>query len=53
VSQSEARSDFIPTDHERRVLLELIQSPQESLESIAHEIKITAGGTTPCHHSLL
>jgi hypothetical protein len=46
VPQSESRDNFIPTDHERRVLLELIQSPQESLESIAHELKITLAALT-------
>ncbi|HEX8875870.1 MAG TPA: hypothetical protein VF777_03915 [Phycisphaerales bacterium] len=44
--QSESRDNFIPTDHERRVLLELLQSPQESLESIAHELKITLAALT-------
>ncbi|HEX8877143.1 MAG TPA: hypothetical protein VF777_10370 [Phycisphaerales bacterium] len=44
--QVESRDNFIPTDHERRVLLELIQSPQESLESIAHELKITLAALT-------
>ncbi|MBY0112088.1 MAG: hypothetical protein K2Y21_04645 [Phycisphaerales bacterium] len=29
--QVESRDNFIPTDHERRVLLGLLQSPQESL----------------------
>jgi hypothetical protein len=46
VPQSESRTNFIPTDHERRVLLELLQSPQESLESIAHELKITLAALT-------
>jgi hypothetical protein len=36
----------MPTDHERRVLLELLQSPQESLESIANELKITLAALT-------
>ncbi len=44
--QGESRDIFIPTDHERRVLLELVQSPQESLESIAHELKITLAALT-------
>ncbi len=44
--QSESRNIFIPTDHERRVLLEILQSPQESLESIAHELKITLAALT-------
>lgn len=35
VPQVESRDNFNPTDPERRVLLELLQSPQESLESIA------------------
>lgn len=39
-------NNFIPTDHERRVLLELLQSPQESLESIANELKITLAALT-------
>jgi hypothetical protein len=46
VPQGESRDNFIPTDHERRVLLELVQSPQESLESIAHELKITLAALT-------
>jgi hypothetical protein len=36
----------MPTDHERRVLLELLQSPQESLESIANELKIAHAALT-------
>ena len=44
--QGESRDNFIPTDHERRVLLELLQSPQESLESIANEFKITLAALT-------
>jgi hypothetical protein len=46
VPQVESRDNFIPTDHERRVLLELLQSPQESLESIANELKITLAALT-------
>jgi len=46
VSQSESRTNFIPTDHERRVLLELLQSPQESLVSIANEFDITLAALT-------
>jgi hypothetical protein len=46
VPQSESRNNFIPTDHERRVLLELLQSPQESIESIANELKITLAALT-------
>ncbi len=42
----ETRDNFIPTDHERTRLLELIQSPQESLESIANELKITLAALT-------
>ena len=44
--QVESRDNFIPTDHERRLLLELLQSPQESLESIANELKITLAALT-------
>jgi hypothetical protein len=46
VSQSESRRNFVPTDRERRVLLELLQSPQESLVSIANEFKITLAALT-------
>ncbi len=46
MSQSESRNIFIPTEHERRVLLELLQSPQESLESIANEFQITLAALT-------
>ena len=46
MAQSEFRDNFIPTDHERRLLLELLQSPQESLESIANELKITLAALT-------
>jgi hypothetical protein len=46
VPQTESRDNFIPTDHERRVLLELLQSPQESLESIANVFKITLAALT-------
>ena len=46
VPQAETRDNFMPTDHERRVLLELLQSPQESLESIANELKITLAALT-------
>ena len=46
MSQSESRRNFVPTDQERRVLLELLQSPQESLVSIANELDITLAALT-------